>query len=82
MDDDTQESYMVPISVEDMTDEDKAFAIKRVIEILEIDFNNGNCGKHDSITLSCTGCQAAIVRSWLVDTSDWCYGTEIAWKKN
>lgn len=69
--------------IEDPTrDEEAAKAIAAVVKLLDEDFTaDTECGKHDSITLSCTGCQAAIVRTWLIDISDWNYGTEINWKK-
>ena len=59
-----------------MTDEEKLSAIKVVLKILEEDFDSGDCGKHDTLVLSCYGCQAAIVRAWLEDTSDLCYGPD------
>jgi len=64
-----------------MTDAEKAEAIKAVVDILDEDFTaDTECGKHGSLTLSCTACQAVIVKSWLIDASDLYYGTEISWK--
>jgi len=57
-------------------DKEKVKAIAAVLKILEDDFDGGDCGKHGTIVLSCYSCQAAIVRAWLEDTSDLCYGPE------
>jgi len=56
-----------------MTDAEKYQAIQTVIEILKEDFDNGQCGRHEHIVMSCAGCQAVMVAAWLTETNDWCY---------
>lgn len=50
-----------------MDDQEKKNLIESVVSILKEDFSTEFCGKHDSFSLGCISCQAAIVVNWLED---------------